>query len=189
MLDNKLDAYIIFGILAFVAWFMFRAIPTEPLSTAEMDRLTYALAQTKRDLSIAESEARTADSVLRLAQDVARRRVRDAKAETERALQAARDSSVATDSLRGHIVTLGLMVGALAQDVDSLNAHIDTVREAVDRERVLRITAQVTADSAVAAGRTALAQTECRIGPLRCPSRGAVLGLGIAIGILIPLIR
>lgn len=189
MSGNHLRNGSILVLLAFIAFMMFRAIPTNPPSTAEMDRLTYALAETKRDLSIAESEARTADSVLRLAQDVARRRVRDAKAETERALQAARDSSVTADSLRGHIVTLGVMVGALAHDVDSLNAHIDTVREAVDRERVLRITAQVTADSAVAAGRTALAQTECRVGPLRCPSRGAVLGLGLALGILIPLIR
>ena len=189
MSDNHLRDGSILVLLAFIAFTVLCAIPTKPPSTAEMDRLTYALAETKRDLSVAESEARTADSVLRLSQDVARRRVRDAKAETAKALEAARDSSVAADSLRGHVVTLGLMVGALAQDVDSLNAHIDTVREAVDRERVLRITAQVTADSAIAAGRTALAQTECKVGPWRCPSRGAVLGLGVALGILIPLIR
>lgn len=189
MSDNKLDGYIIFGILAFVAWFMFRAIPTDPPLAAEMDRLAYALAETKRDLAGAEADARAADSVLRLSQDVSRRRIREAKAATEQALTAAHDSSVTADSLRGHVVTLGLMVGALAHDVDSLNAHIDTVREAVDRERVLRITAQVTADSAVAAGRTALAQTECKVGPWRCPSRGAVFGVGVALGILVPLIR
>lgn len=189
MSDNRLASYAVIALVAVVAVSMYRAIQTDPPNLAEMDRLTYALAETKRDLAIAESEARTADSVLRLSQDVARRRVADARAVADRAMQAARDSAVTADSLRQQVVVLSIAVNGLAQIVDTLVAHIDTMRQAVDAERVLRLTAQVTADSAIAAGRTVIAQAECRVGPLRCPSRGAVLSLGIVLGVLIPLIR
>lgn len=186
-MPSKLAVGSIAVLLACIAILVYRPAPTPDL--AEMDRLADELTAAKAEIARAESEARTADSVLRLSQDVARRRVADARETAKRAIWAAQDSGVTADSLRQQVVVLSVAVSGLAQTVDTLVAHIDTMRQAVDAERVLRMTAQATADSAINTGRTIIAAQECRVGPLRCPSRGAVLGVGIALGLLIPLIR